>query len=562
MKRLLLLAAALVAVLVALPVTFSSGHPERPTTFPNPSIGHVPAFRSSGPSIVVCKSDSGKRLKREFAPRRYHRALGLRLVQLKRCKYRDIQAAINHAKSNYRILVMPGVYKEIPSRRIPITPKKCSDQNRYFAVTEGYDNVNARSNDPPVRANFRFQHDCPNARNLIAVIGNKHVTADTNPSPAPPCDRLCNLQITGMGLRPGNVQIVGDRKKMDVIRVDRASGFAIRNVLVQEGAFNGIDGVQINGFHFKDIIARFNQNYGILTFTAEHGLYERIRAYGNGDSGVYPGSSPKGCSPANGYGNRRYGIELRKINSYGNTLGYSGTAGNSTWIHDSQFHDNSTGLSTDSFASGHPGMPQECAKWENNRFNSNNLGIFNSANQKYCGNTPFAQRKPLTRVCPQFQVPEGSGIIIYGGNRNLIRNNRIYDNWKSGIRLFGIPAAIRGENDPSKQQDTSNGNQILNNSFGRTASGRRAPNGHDPLVMHTGDITWDDEGQNNCQQGNSSADGPVTFSDGVMPGCPGRPIKAFANGALGRDAPCAAWDPKTMPRPPGCDWFDVPSRPK
>ena len=35
-------------------------------------------------------------------------------------------------------------------------------------------------------------------------------------------------------------------------------------------------------------------------------------------------------------------------------------------------------------------------------------------------------------MCPQFQVPVGSGFILYGVNQNIISNNAIYDNWRSG----------------------------------------------------------------------------------------------------------------------------------
>jgi hypothetical protein len=557
-KRLLLLLAALVAVVVALPVTFSSGHPERPTSFPDPHVGKVPKFRTGGPTIVVCKRDSARRLHRDF--RGNKRALRTRLALMKKCKFRDIQPAVNHAKSGTRILIMPGVYKEMASRRVPFTPKKCSDQSKYFAITEGYGNegvpppAGRRSNDPPVRANFRFQHDCPNAHNLIAIIGNKRATANDNPNPAPRCDQHCNLQLIGMGRIPENVDIKGDRTKMDVIRADRVEGLAIRNLTTEYAAFNGIDGVSLNGFHLDHIVSRWNQNYGVLTFTSDHGLYENINAFGNGDSGVYPGSAAKGCSPSNGYTNRRYGTELRNINSHDNVLGYSGTAGNSTWVHNSRFHNNATGLSTDSFASGHPGMPQECFKWEHNEINSNNLHLFGQANQTYCSHTPFPKRKEH-HVCPQFQVPEGSGVIIYGGNRDELQHNAIYDNWRSGVRLFGVPAAIRGDNNPADQSDTSNGNKIVFNRFGRSPSGTRAPNGKD--------ITWDHQGVHNCQQGNTSADGPVTFSDGVMPACPGAPVNLGPNDALGKDAPCAAWDPNypANQMPPGCSWFTLPPRP-
>ena len=149
----------------------------------------------------------------------------------------------------------------------------------------------------------------------------------------------------------------------------------------------------------------------MLTFASDHGLYTNIEAFGNGDSGIYPGSGPEGHC-------KRYGIEIRNVNSHHNVLGYSGTAGNGTFTHNSKFHHNNAGISDDSFASGHPGMPQDCSKWDTNAVYSNNTNYFTNDRDAYCKNTPF-EKRPKTIVCPQFQVPVGSGFILYGVNQNL-----------------------------------------------------------------------------------------------------------------------------------------------
>lgn len=546
------LSTALVAVVVLVLSMGASAHPERFTGFPDPHIGSVPKIRTTGPAIVVCKKDSGRRLRREF--RRHPKILRSRLAVLKRCRYQNIQAAVNHARSRYRILVMPGLYLELPSRKVPFTPTQCSDQKTYFDVTEGVSSApppaGPASNDPPVRPNYHFQLKCPNARNLIAILGDKNDKNDDLTKPATrSCNRLCHLQLQGMGAKPTDVVIRGDRTKMDVIRADRADGFVATNFTVEQGAFNGLDSVETNGFRLSHLVARWNQAYGVLTFTNDHGLYDSITAYGNGDSGVYPGSGAKGNCV-------RYSTELRNIDSYGNTLGYSGTAGNSSWIHNSRFHDNAAGISTDSFAAGHPGMPQACAKWENNRIYSNNSTLFNQANQKYCAKTPFKDRI-VRHVCPEFQAPEGSGIIMYGADRNTVRNNWIYDNYRSGIRLFHVPAVIRGDNDPADQTDTSSGNQFTGNHFGVSPSGQRLPNG--------GDIGWDGAGAGNCQQGNLTAPGrSVTFNYQRMTDCT-HASKIWLPGdtsTLAVEATCAAWDPVKQTDPPGCNWFTLPPKPE
>jgi hypothetical protein len=268
-------------------------------------------------------------------------------------------------------------------------------------------------------------------------------------------------------------------------------------------------------------------------------------AYGNCDAGASAADPRAGCGQPT--------TELRNINSHDNVLGYSGTAGNSTYVHDSDFHDNNTGLTTDSFASGHPGMPQECFRWEHNRIHSNNVNYFTAERQNYCNSHPFASR-PKELVCPQFQTAVGTGIIIGGGNRDLVQHNEIYDNWRWGVALISVPASVRGDNDPGHQTDTSNGSQFMNNRMG-IAGTSRAPNGTD--------FFWDEEGVRNCWAGNSSLSGPAHQSTPAsLPGCPGSDIYHPANPATySMLVPCTAWDPERNPRPVGCDWFDLPAKP-
>ena len=54
---------------------------------------------------------------------------------------------------------------------------------------------------------------------------------------------------------------------------------------------------------------------------------------------------------------------------------------------------------------------------------------FTNARQHYCADTAFVERRRKI-VCPQFQVPVGTGIIEAGANRNLVARNHIYDNWR------------------------------------------------------------------------------------------------------------------------------------
>ncbi len=571
-------AACLAILVLAIVPAVTSAHPERPTVFPQtdggspvPPKAEIPTYRSRGPSNVVCKSDSGARLRQMFKDDK--RVLKSRLKTLKRCKFHDIQPAVNAAKSGYRILLMPGVYQEKPSRETPVGSYQEGPCPNDYTETEGFRNTGPppagpRSNDPPVRPDRNFHLKCPNSKNLIMVAGDPRPETDAQHPTIPKCTQLCNLQIAGLGKDPGDVLIEGDRQKSDVLRIDRAWGIYLRNFTIEQAEFNDIDLVEVNGFRISKIVARYAQNYGVLSFTSTNGLYDNDVAYGNGDSGLYPGSSEKGCDiPPNSYGTcnqltpgnpqggcERQTIEIRDSDSYGNTLGYSGTAGNSTWVHDNKFHDNATGMTTDSFAQGHPGMPQECVKWERNQIYSNNNNVFDQKRQRYCIDTPFPVRKREI-VCPQFQTAVGTGILIGGGNRNLIRQNAIYDNYRWGVLLIGVPASIRNDNDPDHQLDTSNGNRFLHNAMGHNLAGDRLPNGLD--------FKWDSQGAGNCFEANASSGAGHTSDPVNLPACPGSPASQPANAAV--IAPlvgCTAWDPFKNPDPLGCDWFVTPPKPQ
>ena len=528
------LLASLVVLAVAAPEALA--HPERQAHFPDGSVGAVPKYRSTADQVlVVCKGDSARRIRRTFSGALERR----RLRQLSRCRFRHIQAAVNQARNGAIIRIMPGVYREGPSRRAPEPDPRCAAHYDEIGSSLLASGVAGEGGGAKV-ANYEYQRRCPNAQNLIAIIGD-------GPDGDRVCDLKCNLQLQGMGRRRRDVLISGQRTKLNVIRADRADGIYLKNFTVEFSDFNNVYILETNGFRMEDIKSRYSREYGFLSFTSDHGLYQRLEAFGSGDSGIYPGSGPEGqCA--------RYGIEIRNVNSHHNTIGYSGTAGNGVWAHGNRFHHNATGMTTDSFASGHPGMPQDCAKWEGNQIYSNNEDYFNAERDAYCRDTPPAERDP-TVVCPTFQVPVGTGIGIFGGNRDIVRDNLIYDNWRDGVKLLFVPAAFRGE--PDKGIDTSFDNQFTGNRMGVRPDGTRDPNGND--------FWWDEEGRGNCWSGNVGAAGGQPTSNVILglPACPGSNV--FSSGVptkTASQATCATWDPYENPDPPGCDWFVRPPEPQ
>ncbi len=527
MRRLIPLL-ALAALLAIVPL--AAAHPERTTVFPDHTKGSTPKLRDykgGGRDRIVCKPDSGRLVRRIFRGQR--RLLAERLRQVRDCRYRHVQAAVDAARSGDDILLMPGVYREEPSTRVPADRPE-GECGPMEVPDDG---------DAPVPT-YQYQHACPNARNLIAILGDRDPDDERRA-----CDQKCRLLIRGMGRRPTDVLLVGDRRKRDVLRGDRADGIVLFNFAVEQGAFNNIDLVETNGFRIERVVARYGQNYGVLTFASDNGLYRGVEAYGNGDSGVYPGSGPEGHC-------RRYGIIIERSNVHDNNMGFSGTAGNGTWYRKNRFHHNGAGGANDSFASGHPGMPQDCSKWTENHIYSNNRGDFyDDAHDRYCASTPFERRR-RTYVCPQFQIPVGTGIALFGANGNRIERNWIYDQWRDGVRQFYVPAAVRGEMDPAKQQDTSHQNVYRGNHMGVRPDGTRDPNGLD--------FFWDEQGRGNCWESNGRF---VTSDPRQLPACPGSPVLLPGSAEkFASQVPCVTWDPRANPNPPGCDWFVAPPEPR
>ena len=529
MKRSLSVLVLLVA-LAGAPSSF--GHAERPSFYPVPSGRHVPKLRApSLKGLVVCQPSSRARIARDVKGAKLRRH---DLALLARCSFNSIQAAVNAAHNGSRIQILPGVYTEPQSRKVPFPDPKCASLM--------VDEAGPRRPDQTVRKAPSYEyHLCsPNSANLIAILGDSK-------DPDRRCDHKCDLSIEGAGDDPKDVIIAGDGHHPNVIKADRADGIVLRNFTAQFADFNDVYVHETDGFRLDHLVLRWTREYGALSFTSDHGLYEHIDASGAGDSGIYPGSGPQ-------TEHGRYGIVIRHTNLHDNLQGTASAAGDNLLWEDNRIHHNGAGFVTDSFSPGHPGMPQHHQAWIRNKIYSNNRDDFFSAKRdEYC-KKPAAERS-LKVVCPAIMVPTGTGVVIAGGNDNLVEGNQIYDNWRNGVMQFWVEAAFRADYAGSDQQDTSHFNQSLSNVMGIGPGGKRLPNGHD--------FWWDEEGQGNCWRGNIAADGAAITSDpATLPNCPGasdiQPVNPVKHSFL---VPCATWDPQNNTDPPGCDWLVTPPKP-
>ncbi len=142
-------------------------------------------------------------------------------------------------------------------------------------------------------------------------------------------------------------------------------------------------------------------------------------------------------------------------------------------------------------AAGHPGFPQDSDLIEHNKFYSNNFN-------------PYAKNSDVEPTIP---VPVGTALWIAGGNHNIFRKNRVWNNWRRGVMLFAVPDALvcgppehQAGCDPAKVS-TSHRNRFYGNIMGRSPSGKRDPNGTD--------FWWDNwvDNRGNCWRDNIGKNG-------------------------------------------------------
>jgi hypothetical protein len=560
---------ALFATLAALPLTLmialappAAAHEERPAGFPD-GTGEVPTYLGldNPRSRVVCAPESAALIK--AMPKG---ALKTRNQELRRqCRFDSIQTAINSITApKTSIYVLPGVYEEREWADAPRS-EYCSNLKtsstspvaaaEYIGSISSPESAAANAESNPIALSYADQLKCPHNLNLISVFGDR---TPENDSIA--CDsEFCGTQIVGTGQKMTDVLIDNKFAKLNAIRLDRADGIYLRNFTVQQAEFNAVYVLETDGFALDRLTTRANDEYGILAFASDHGLIENTDNYYNGDSGIYPGSASDLNGDNTDFEATRYAIEIRNNRSHDNTLGYSGTAGNSVYAHGNDFYRNATGIATDSLFPGHPGLPQDHARWSENRIYDNNRNFYTEYVDKGVCAKPIEERGYMEgAVCPVIPTPVGTGVLIAGGNYNSTDGNFIYDNWRYGTMQFWVPAPLRDEYDPAKLYDTSHHNRTTGNKMGIAPDGTIAHNGVDHW--------WDDQGNGNCWEDNTYSRGHQTDNFTVDPAGCEEGGSAFTPGLPVKDAgflSCSQYDrsDETWRHPPGCNWFDTPTKP-
>jgi Right handed beta helix region len=273
--------------------------------------------------------------------------------------------------------------------------------------------------------------------------------------------------------------------KANGVLINGANEVTVRGFQAQNYNGNGFFVTNAKGYHLNDLVAKYVGVYGVYAFNSIGGEMRRDLAAWNNDSGFYIGQTPKQTKPIRSI--------VSDVVSYGNVLGFSGTNMRYVTITKSKWFNNGVGIVPNALDSEKFPPPEDNVITDNDIF-WNNFDYYKGA--------PFKLRPPATGDVP---YPTGVGVLIFGGRRNVISNNRIYGNWLLGagmIEQFLLKDALG--------DGTLIGNQIKNNQFGL--------NGTD---LNGRDIGYDGNGNDNCVAGNSGVQVVVPEDGSTLVGtCP------------------------------------------
>ena len=160
----------------------------------------------------------------------------------------------------------------------------------------------------------------------------------------------------------------------------------------------------LDGYRISYVTAHNNGLYGFYAFAAVDGLIEHTYASGHPDSGYYVGQ----CKPCN--------VVLRAVKAERNAIGYEGTNGSGgIYIVNSLFRGNRLGVTPNS-------QDAELLAPQEETIVAGNLVVDNN--------------DPAT---PEVEGGYfGGGIMIGGGERNLVLRNRVTGNTIAGIGVITL----------------------------------------------------------------------------------------------------------------------------
>jgi plastocyanin len=215
--------------------------------------------------------------------------------------------------------------------------------------------------------------------------------------------------ITIRGLERNTTIVDGEFKRPMGFLVQDADNVVIENITARHATLNNIYWTGADGFRGSFLTSYNSGDYGVYSFASKNGVFEDSWASGSLDSGFYIGQ----CKPCH--------QTIRRVKATLSGLGYSGTnAGGDLVITDSEWWDNYAGGITPNTLDSEENPPQADVVITNNYVHGNQ-------------NTSAPYKDPA------FASVYGMGIVIAGGEDDVVENNRVEDHLYFGIAVLPIP---------------------------------------------------------------------------------------------------------------------------
>lgn len=223
----------------------------------------------------------------------------------------------------------------------------------------------------------------------------------------------------------------GEFEKVNGIFVVDTNGVAVENMTAMNYTKNAFFWSGTKGYRGSYLTSYRTGDYGIYALDSSNGLFEHDYAAGSRDAGFYIGQ----CNPCNAV--------IDDVEAEWNGLGYSGTnsSGNLV-IQNSNWHDNRAGVVPNS-GTGEDLYPQ-----------GDNVIV---------GNWVHDNNNDKTAAIDIAQTAIGNGILIAGGNDNVVERNRVENHDLVGIGVIPLPETVLNPDDKGAKDFDATGNQVIGN---------------------------------------------------------------------------------------------------
>ena len=364
------------------------------------------------------------------------------------------------------------------------------------------------------------------------------------------------LTIMGTKSNPRKTILEGKNAKGELgpaqngIEAIDVNGLVLKNMWARNYESNGFfvhadvgSGQHCKGYTMDNLLASGNRSYGLFAKGCLGGKMVNSAGFHQGDSAFYVGETPCDKTNFTVHGTEAQALpeeaavdaaqERRKLRKRARLLGHELEVRPHNV--ESDFFNNGAGIVPNTLDSeGYE--PNGWNVFEKNNVFWNNYNYFLAASAFKTVSGGLGKLGSIT-----VNYPTGVGIVLYGGDANVVKQNNVFGNYKWGIASFSGPGEIYVANEGDDAKNVNN--QIVENSMGRDGAD---PNGEFDF--------WNDaSGGGNCWGGNTAGssfapgNGKVPLAK-IYPACPQAPVEYDRVSSLNIDSRAAA-EPGQRNRP-------------